>query len=325
MIKTLFFPKSHEPFREVPLDEIPELLKDPENMIWVSLETTNVDEIKLVLDGTFHFHPLAIEDCQSAGYQSPKVDDFGDYIFIIAQAIEPMPESEELDTVELNLFLGANFVVSSYHSQHMPPVDFLWQRINRDNRLQDNGSDFLCHALLDKLVDDYMPLIDQMEEDIERLEDLVLAQPKPETLERILHLKHSILSIRRIIGPQRETMNRLSRDDFPMIDRQSRMYFRDIYDHLVRIQDLIDTIRDIVSGALDIYLNSTSLRLNEVMKALTVVSTIFLPLTFIAGVYGMNFHYMPEIPWRFGYLFVWVIFISIVVGMLWFFKKRKWF
>jgi magnesium transporter len=325
MIKTLFFPKSHDPHQEVPLDQVPELIKDPQNLVWVSLEKANDDEIKQVLQDTFQFHPLTIEDCQSSGNQPPKVDDFGSYIFIIAHAVEAMNEIQELVTQELDIFLGSNFVVTCFRDETMPPVEFLWQRINRDNRLHENGSDFLCHALLDKLVDDYMPLIDQMEEEIEQLEDLILSHPKPQALERILNLKHSILALRRIVGPQREIMNSLSRDDFPMIDRQSRVYFRDIYDHLVRIQDLSDTIRDIISGAMDIYLNSTSLRLNEVMKALTIVSTIFLPLTFVAGVYGMNFQHMPEIPWRFGYLFVWVIFVSIFVGMITFFKKRGWF
>ncbi len=133
------------------------------------------------------------------------------------------------------------------------------------------------------------------------------------------------MALRRIISPQREVINRLSRDDFPMIDRQSRIYFRDIYDHLVRIQDLTELLRDIVSGVMDIYLNSTSLRLNEVMKALTVVSTIFLPLSFVAGVYGMNFHYMPELSWRYGYLLIWVVFVLIFGGMLAWFKKRNWF
>jgi len=174
-------------------------------------------------------------------------------------------------------------------------------------------------------VDEHLPLIDKMEEEIDQLEDRVLARPEPQTLSRILDLKHAIMSLRRIISPQREVMNRLSRDDFRLIDRQSRIYFRDIYDHLVRIQDMTESLRDIIGGDLDIYLNSTSLRLNEVMKALTIVSTIFLPLSFVAGVYGMNFHYMPELSKTWGYPMAWGIFVLIVVGMVTFFKKRKWF
>ncbi len=196
---------------------------------------------------------------------------------------------ENLDMNELDLFLGRNFVVTSYRSNEMPPVEQVWSRLDKDQRIMSHGADFLCHAILDALVDDYMPLIDKMDDEIEWLEDRVLEKPNPETLSRILGLKHSTLSLRRIISPQREIMNRLSRDEFPHIADKHRIYYRDIYDHLVRIQDLIESVRDIVSGTLDIYLSATSNRLNEIMKALTVVSTIFLPMSFFAGVYGMNF------------------------------------
>jgi magnesium transporter len=171
-----------------------------------------------------------------------------------------------------------------------------------------------------------MPILDKMDDEIEILEDQVLEKPTTKTMGRILELKHSLMYLRRVLSPQREAMNRLSRDDFPMIDQTSRIYFRDIYDHLVRFQDLADSLRDIVSGAMDIYLNSTSLRLNEVMKALTIVSTIFLPLSFVAGMYGMNFQYMiPNYSWKYGFAFFWVICLGIAFGMLAFFKKRGWF
>jgi magnesium transporter len=164
-----------------------------------------------------------------------------------------------------------------------------------------------------------------MDEEVEMLEDRVLANPVTATLERLLTLKHMVMSLRRVINPQRELINRLCRDEFPQISKVSQIYFRDVYDHLVRIQDMSESIRDIVSGAMDIYLNSTSLRLNVVMKALTIVSTIFLPLTFLAGVYGMNLKYFPElnIPW--AYPALWGVFALIVVFMLAFFKKRGWF
>jgi magnesium transporter len=262
----------------------------------------------------------------NVGYQPPKVDDFGSYIFLIVHAIHPDQNLTNLDTHELNLFLGENYLVTVFKGDILQPIESVFQKIKRDERLTQNGSDFLCHAVLDAMVDEYMPIIDQMDEDIEWLEDLVLSKPHPQVMARITNLKHSIMTLRRIISPMREVMNRLSRDDFPMIDRQSRIYFRDIYDHLVRIQDLSDTIRDIVSGTMDIYLNSTSLRLNEVMKALTIVSTIFLPLSFIAGVYGMNFVYqIPNYNWREGIIFFWAICLAVSGGMLIFFKRRGWF
>ena len=207
----------------------------------------------------------------------------------------------------------------------MKSVQTVWTRTAKDERLLSHGPDFLMHAILDANVDEFLPLLDDLDATIEDLEDQVLEKPRTETLTRILAIKHSLMVLRRMISPQREVMNRLSRDDFPQIDRNSRIYFRDIYDHMVRFQDLIESLRDIVGDALSTYLSATSNRLNEVMKALTIVSTIFLPLSFVAGVYGMNFEFMPELHSRLGYPLVWAVFILIVLGMLYFFKKREWF
>ncbi len=207
----------------------------------------------------------------------------------------------------------------------MPAIDKTWELIRRDSRISNNGPDFLCHTILDTVVDEYMPLIDRMESEVEWIEDSVMEKPTPKTLQRLLSPKHSIMSLRRIIAPQREVMNRLSRDEFSQIDTQSLIYFRDIYDHLVRIQDLADIIRDIVSGALDIYLNSTSLRLNEIMKALTIVSTVFLPLSFITGAFGMNFLNIPGTQSTNGFLITCAILLVLGIGMLLYFRKRNWF
>lgn len=327
MIRSIAFNKDGSYKKELNQDLVTKRLETPnEGFIWVSLENSSETEINQVLSEVFHFHPLAVEDCLSRGYQTPKVDDFTDYIFLIAHALRPDSNLQSLETMEVNLFIGSNFLVTCFQGEEkMPPVQAIWKRLERDNRLAIHGPDFLAHAILDALVDDYMPILDEMDEEIEWLEDQVLSTPEPQTLQRILNLKHTVMSLRRIISPQREMINRLTRDEFPQIDRQSRIYFRDIYDHLVRIQDLCENIRDIVSGAMDIYLNSTSLRLNVIMKALTIVSTIFLPLSFVAGVYGMNFHFMPELSWKWGYPMVWLVFILIISGMVWYIRKNKWF
>lgn len=326
MIETYYFPSAIGTFNtHLSVEEIKHALQNPDGLLWVNLVKPDLDEINQVLRDTFQFHPLAIEDCLSNGYQTPKVDDFGSYLFLVVHALPNGSTPIDLEnTVEINLFLGANYLVSCT-SGDAHPIQAVKDRLARDDRLIKNGADFLCHSILDHLVDAYLPLIDGLDEKLEFIEDQVLQQPTSRVLPELLEIKHSLMTLRRIVSPQREVMNRLSRDDFPMIDRQSRIYFRDVYDHLVRLQDLSDTLRDIVSGVLDIYLNSTSLRLNEIMKALTVVSTIFLPLSFVAGVYGMNFHYMPELSWRWGYLFVWIVFVSIFVGMLTWFKRRNWF
>jgi magnesium transporter len=325
MIRSICFAKNHPAIRNASAEEIATYLKDKDTLVWVSLENADDQEISMVLKDWFHFHPLPIEDVMSSGYQTAKIDDFLTYIFIIAHAINPDFSLVNLDTMELDLFLGENFLVTCSHQQNMPPVEKVWKMIERDERLYQNGSDFLCHAILDALVDDYMPLIDQLDEEIDWLEDQVLSTPEPKTLERILNLKHAVMSLRRIISPQREVINRLSRDEFPMIDRQSRIYYRDIYDHLVRIQDLTESLRDIVSGAMDIYLSSTSLKLNNVMKALTIVSTIFLPMSFITGIFGMNFKYLPGLESQTAVSIMWAVFIIVPVGMLSFFKYKKWF
>lgn len=307
------------------LEEITHSLAIEDGFLWVSLESAKEDELNTILGKTFNFHPLAIEDCLSPGYQVAKIDDFTNYIFLITHAIKADEHLDALNPLELDLFLGENYLVTCYTDSEMPAIDKTWELIRRDSRISNNGADFLCHTILDIVVDEYMPLIDRMESEVEWIEDSVMEKPSPATLQRLLALKHSIMSLRRIIAPQREVMNRLSRDEFSQIDPQSLIYFRDIYDHLVRIQDLADIIRDIVSGALDIYLNSTSLRLNEIMKALTIVSTVFLPLSFITGAFGMNFINIPGAQARNGFLIICALLLLLGVGMLLYFKKRNWF
>jgi magnesium transporter len=323
MIRSIYYSNGNLPERDISLERIAELAKGNQGLLWVSLEHPSEDEIKAVLKQAFHFHPLSIEDAESTGYQAPKIDDFGPYLFIIAHAMQP--DTAELLTMELNCFLGEHYLVTSYLAPEMPPIMETWKRLERDERLVERGSDFLLHAILDILVDEYMPVLDKLDEEIEFLEDQVIENPKTPILERILDSKHRTMVLRRIISPQRELMNRLSRDDFPQIKQQSRIYYRDIYDHLVRIQDLSESIRDIISSSLDIYLSATSNRLNQIMKALTIVSTIFLPMSFFAGVWGMNFVNFPEIHWKYGYALAWAIFITIPTVMLIYFKRKNWF
>jgi magnesium transporter len=324
MINIVYFPKIGAPQFNLPFSALRSALADREGLVWVALEEPDEEEITRVLINQFHFHPLAVEDCQSDGYQTPKLDDYGEYLFLIVQSVTSGGFLDGDTTRELNIFLGDNYLVSS-SLRKIPAVEKLRKRLERDERIYQNGSDFLCHALLDQVVDEFIPHIDQLEEEIDFLEEAVLSNPDPQTLQRILRLKRYSMNLRRVISPQREVVNRLCRDDFPMIDPHSRMYFRDVYDHLVRIFDMLDGIRDMTTSALEVYLNATSLRLNEVMKALTIVSTIFLPLSFVAGVYGMNFDYMPELGWRWGYPVVWLVFILIAIGMLSYFRKRRWF
>ncbi len=325
MIRNLYIPKSGTLQWDISQDALRSAVADTDGLVWVSLEQPTAEETRAILTELFHFHPLAVEDSESTGFQTPKVDDYGTYLFIVVMALFANHDHQILTSEEFDIFLGQNYVVTSYHSPQMVAVEKLRRRLQRDERLQTNGSDFLCHALIDVIVDDYNGPLETLEDELEALEDRVLDKPLPGTLEQILKLKHAIISVRRVIAPQREAINHLTREDYPMVDHQSQIYFRDIYDHLVRVYDWIDILRDMATNALEAYLNSTSLRLNEVMKALTIVSTIFLPLTFVAGIYGMNFHFMPELSWKYGYPLVWIVFLLITGGMIYYFRKRKWF
>lgn len=315
---------------DLSLEQIARAVQELNGLLWVNLEQPTEEEYRLVLRDVFHFHPLAIEDCQNAGYQLAKVDDFGDYLFVIVHALRPNLRLEEFDalhefgTLELDCFLGRNYVVTVHAAPKMRPIEVVRNRVEHDSHLLQRGADFLYHAILDELMDEYMPLIDVMGEVLDRVEDAALDRPEPATLERILALKHGILTLRRVITPQREVINRLSRGDSPLIAPQNRIYYRDIYDHLVRLYDLSDSLRDVVTGTLDIYLSVTSNRLNEVMKVLTIVSTIFMPLSFLAGVYGMNFRHFPELNWHYGYAIAWAVFITVASIQLWIFRRKGW-
>ncbi|MBP9676649.1 MAG: magnesium/cobalt transporter CorA [Anaerolineaceae bacterium] len=325
MIRAVHILPNEKPLEIHGSEEIRKALNSSHGFIWVSLETVTEEEVQEILNRVFKFHHLAIEDCLSSGYQVSKIDDFKKYIFLITHALAHNNGFEDLHSLELNLFLGANYLVTCYTDPSMPSIKNTWNLIWSDERFSQNGPDFLCHRILDTIVDDYMPLIDTMETEVEWLEDSAMEKPTPETLQRLLAIKHSILSLRRIITPQREVMNRLSRDSFSQIKTPTLIYFRDIYDHLVRIQDLADTIRDIVSGTLDIYLNSTNLRLNEIMKALTIVSTVFLPLSFITGAFGMNFIHIPGAKNTAGFYIICLLMLMLALVMLIVFKRRRWF
>lgn len=324
MIRSLIRTASNETRQGLSETELVQHLKNTDDLVWVDVQSPTPAEIDF-LTHVFNFHPLAIEDCLTTNFQAAKIDDYGSYLFLVLNAIAHQATLDKLYTVELDIFLGQNFVVTLYIAEKMTCVDRVWERLKRDERLTSNGSDFLCHAILDHMIDEYLPLIDQLDEEFETIEDIVLEKPNPEVLQKMLDFKHTVTILRRVIIPQREVINRLSRDDYSMIDRQSRLYFRDIYDHILRIQDFSENIRDVMSSAMDIYLSSISVRQNDIMKALTIVSTIFLPLSFIASVYGMNFAWMPFLNHPAGFWIIFSILVILAVSMLYLFRRRNWF
>lgn len=308
---------------------IPELLKTPDTMIWVDIEGSGNKEID-ILKNYFQFHPLAIEDCVHESLH-PKMDNFGEYIFLETHTINPTEVTGEVLFWEVNIFLGSNYLVT-YHNK---PIKSLEKNIEKCTQIPDQmigrGVDFLLYLLLDKIVDEYLVILESLDDRIIQVEDEIFEKTHTDPLNNIFNLKKEVLQIRRIIGPQREIVNFLSRGDSSVIHKRNQIYFRDVYDHLFRIYEIIENYRELISGALEIYLTvisnrmtSASNRMNEIMKTLTIVATVMMPLTVIVGLYGMNFKYMPELEWKYGYFFVLGLMAVITILMLWFMKKKKW-
>ena len=303
--------------------QLPELLKDEQAVIWVDMEAPSLDDDQVLLN-VFHFHPLTVEDCR-ANRHHPKVEEFPDYIYFIVHAVRTDSSTDRFNTVELDGFLGRNYVVT-YRHETFASIDKVKQTIRSSPVTCQRGAPFLLHSIVDSIVDDYLPVMDDFDERINELEDNIfsLHRPNDQILEEILGLKRSVLRLRRISSKQLEVLYRISHGQFQLISGPVLPFFRDVYDHIVRVTDLAESYRDLISGSLEAYLSVVSNRLNEIMKVLTIFSAIMLPLTFIAGVYGMNFDNMPELHWQYGYYMVWGIMIVIAVGMLLLFWRRGW-
>ncbi len=308
--------------RDLSEEQIKTAFESKEGLLWADITETTEEDGKF-LERVFKFHQLAVEDCVSPLIHPPKIDDFDDYLFIVVHGINHMGESDIVETAELALFLGCNFVVSN-HNTPLYSAEAIRQRVETDGRPMKHGADFLAHTLVDTLIDNVLPTIDKMSDVAQDIEEETIHNPQPPTLEAILKLKRSTLRVHRVMAPQREVMNRLSRGEFPMIRAEAQIYYRDVYDHLVRIEDLNQTIRDGADNALATYLSSVANRQNETMKVLSIVAAIFLPLTLVAGIYGMNFDYMPElrVPW--AYFAVLGFMGIVIISVIWWFWARNW-
>jgi len=309
--------------RDLTESEIVKAFNSGQGLLWVDFPETTEEDGKF-MEQNFGFHHLAVEDCVSTQIHPPKIDNFKDYIFIIVHGINHATESDIVETAELALFLGSNFVISS-HSYPLYSVQAVQQMVEDDARPMTRGTDFLLHTIVDALVDNVMPTIDLMTDVAAEIEEEVIHRPQQNILEGILKLKRSSLKVHRIMAPQREVLNRLSRGEFPLIKTEAQIFYRDVYDHVVRIEDLNQTVLDRADNALATYLSSVANRQNETMKVLSVVATIFMPLTLLAGIYGMNFEYMPELQWRWGYFMVLGIVGVVALVLIWRFWASGWF
>jgi magnesium transporter len=303
-------------------EEVEAHFESGQGLLWVDIGDTTEEDGRF-LERIFNFHPLAIEDCVSTHVHAPKVEDFGTYLFIIVHGINYATESDIVETTELAIFLGHNFVVSN-HNVPLYSVDFVIRQVEADGRPMRRGADFLAHAIIDTLVDNVSPAIEHMNEIAGDIEEEVIRNPQQPVLEHILKLKHSTQSLHRVMAPQREILNRLARRDFTIVSDEAWIFFRDIYDHINRIEDLNQTMRERMDNALSIYLSSVANRQNEVMKVLSIVAAIFLPLTLLVGIYGMNFENMPELKSSWGYFAVLGVIGAAILSIMLFFWSKGW-
>ena len=288
---------------------------------WIHAEGHTPPDLLKELGETFGLHVLALEDVLNTG-QRPKLENYEHQLFAVMCL--PYWQGDEIGVDQISLFLGDDYVISFYAGER-DPFEPVRKRLRGSQRLRTHGADYLFYSLIDVVIDEGFPVLEALAEAIEDLEDELLGKPSRATLTQIHRLKRNLLLLRRMLWPQREVVNQLLREDQMLIHDSTRPYLRDCYDHTIQIMDLFENYRDMVSGMMDIYLSSVSNRLNEIMRVLTVIATIFIPPTFLVGVYGMNFADMPELHWRYGYSLVWLIIVAMVSGMLLYFKRKQWF
>ncbi|MCR4301531.1 MAG: magnesium/cobalt transporter CorA [Sulfuricaulis sp.] len=303
-------------------DEVRALRQGP-GVNWFTITGLHEIEKLTAIGSAFDLHPLVLEDVFNTD-QRPKFEDYGEYVFIVLKRLVNDSTAPEVMTEQISLILGRNTVISFLESES-GIFDGIQERLRANRgRMRKLGADFLVYALMDNVVDNYFAIFEALGERIETLQDSLIARPAPESLRTLHALKREMLFLRKSVWPLREVVSALQRGDSPLIQNETRMYLRDVYDHTIHVIDTIETYRDMLSSLLDIYLSSLSNRLNEVMKVLTIIATVFMPLTFIVGIYGMNFHHMPELDWRWGYPVVLLSMLGIAGGMLLFFRRKKW-
>jgi magnesium transporter len=288
MIRSIFFSPNKPARIDISPAEFSRLLRDKRGLLWVDFTSEPPETAQPILE-SFNFHHLAIADALEQTH-APKIDDWGDYLYIVLNYMHLVKATEPWDTEidELDIFLGRNYVIT-HHDNPLLSLDDTWETSQRDPRYSQDGADHLLYKIIDAIVMNYMPIIEKIDEEIDWVEDQVFDRPSSQTLARLFTLKRVLLAMRRILLPQREVLNKMARDDYQVIDRKDRIFFRDIYDHLVRLHDVNESLRDLVGGAMDTYLSVVNNRLNDVMKTLTLITTLFMPISFITGFFGMNF------------------------------------
>lgn len=312
-------------FREKKVASVEECLsfKETPTVTWINIDGLHEVEVVEALGEHFDLHPLMMEDILHTA-QRPKMEDYERTLFLVLRMLRYDEKKQQIDEEQVSLVLGRNWVIS-FQEKTGDVFDPVRERIrNERSRLRKLGADYLAYALIDAIVDHYFGLLEKLGDQVETLGEELVENPTPKTLGEIHTLKRELLFMRKSVWPLREVISRLQRGESPLFNGQTLLYLRDVYDHTIQVIDTVETLRDMIAGMLDIYLSSLSNRMNEVMKVLTIIATIFIPLTFIAGIYGMNFQFMPELYWSWGYYGTLGVMGAVAIGMLIYFKRKKW-
>jgi magnesium transporter len=297
--------------------------KETPTITWINVDGLHEIHIIKKIGGHFGLHSLVQEDIVHTG-QRPKFENLDEHIFVILKMFHYREEDDEVEAEQVSIIIGTNFVIS-FQEEEGDTFNFVRDRLrNNRGRIRRMGADYLAYVLIDSIVDNYFSILEQYGEKIESLEEELTTDPGIETLNTIHRLKKDIVLLRRSVWPLREVIGALQREESSLIGDSIMVFIRDLYDHTIQVIDSIDTLQEILSGLQDLYLSSVSNKMNEIMKVLTIFAAIFIPLTFMAGIYGMNFEFMPELKLRWAYPALWVAMIAVALGLLTFFRRRKW-
>ncbi len=312
-----------ENLREKEAKTIEDCLEAKESSMVTWIRIIGLKQIQLLEDlgKKFNIHPLVVEDILNTT-QRPKIEDYNDYLFMVVKNVDF--NADDMESNQVSIILGPNFVISVQEQQEVILQPIMNSIRNNRGIIRRMKNDFLAYAILDAVLDNYFAIIEKLSDRIELVEDELISNPVQDTLHEIYHLKQNLIVLRKSIWPFREILSRMERSHFKLIDDKLIIYIRDIYDHSIQVMETVETYRDMLSGMLDIYLSSVSNRMNEVMKVLTIIATIFIPLTLIAGIYGMNFRFMPELDIPIAYPLVWLSMIIVGLVLVMFFKRKRW-
>ena len=309
------------------LDQLTDALNNHANVIWVDLSEIAPAKVETILDGMFGFHPLAIDDMLHETH-IPKVDDWHDYLFLVLRATSLTNQNpQQLEIPELKIFIGANFIIT-YAKERLAAIDRVWNSCRQDEHRLKRGTSYLLYLITDELVTDTLIAVEQMGEDLDEIEEQIFGAASSDLLEDLFGLKRNILKLRRITIPQRDVLTKLSRHEYHIINEADRIFFRDVYDHLMRLNDLLEELLILVSSALDTYLSVVNNRMNDIMKTLTIITAFFMPLAFITGFFGMNF-FQAAVPlgaWTSlsAFIILLVLMVLIPIIMFWWMRRRFW-